>query len=272
MTPAQTVETRPLQGTPPRDLTWPAFDHEFSRTVKQGDHQLFVGPTQSGKTVLCRVVVRHRRFVVVWGTKARDSSLDAYLDEGYLRTDQWPPRSILVPSGNRKTLVRKDFNWKKYAEENGHLHLLLWPEIKRREDLRANRDTYKRSLDDAFIDGGWTIVIDEALWATNPKGLGLDAELSQIAYGAASNKVSLYLCMQRPSGMSRLIWANVSDAYVFKSGVMDDIRELAALSTADPRDVVTVMRRDIAGHKFLHVPTRGQTLGWSISQVDAAVI
>ena len=266
-----TSEAR-LVGAPPRVLPWPAFDQEVRRTVKQGDHQLFVGPTQSGKTVLCRVLVRHRDFVVVWGTKKRDSSLDAYVDEGYVRIDQWPPRSQLVNKGegNRRRLVRKDYRLK--PDDDGKVRLILWPEIKSRTDLRRHRDVYRAALDDAFVQGGWTHVIDETLWATRRTGLDLNTNLAEIAFGAASNKVSLYMAMQRPTGMERVTWSSVSDAYVFKCGVIDDIRELAALGTNDPRDAVKVIQTQISGHRFLHLPTRGQSTGWAISQVDASVI
>lgn len=265
-----TTESRPLVGAPPRVLAWPAFEAERRATVSQGDHQLFVGPTQSGKTVLCRINVRDRKFTVVWGTKKRDPSLDAYLAEGYIRVDEWPPRHRLDWNGKR--FVRRPFNYRKLGEEQGYLRLLLWPEIVNREDLRRHREQYARCLDSAFIDGGWTIVIDEGLWVATRGGLGLDQELSQIAYGAASNKVSLYLCMQRPSGMSRVTWSSVSDAYVFKSGVVDDIRELASLGVNEPRDAVKVIQTQIRGHQFLHVPTRGQSKGWSISEVDPSAI
>jgi hypothetical protein len=258
-----------LLGPPPRVLPWAAFDQEIRRDVKQGDHQLFVGPTQSGKTVLCRVLARHRNYVIVWGTKKRDSSLDAYLDEGYIRVDQWPPKSRLDPDSKGR-LIRKDYKLR--PDEDGNIRLLLWPEIKNRTDLRRHRDVYAASLDDAFIDGGWTIVIDETLWATRRSGLGLDENLATTAFGAASNKVSLYMCMQRPTGMERVTWSSVSDAYVFKCGVIDDIRELAALGTQDPRDAVTTIRTQISGHRFLHLPTRGQSTGWAISEVDPRVI
>lgn len=265
-----TVAARPLIGRPPRLLSWPAFEAERRSSVTQGMHQLFVGPTGTGKTVLCRVNVRDRLFTVVWGTKKRDPSLDAYIAEGYVRVDRWPPTHRLDWNGKR--FVRKPFDHRREAKRDGCSRLVLWPELNNRSDLRGHRDDFARCLDDAYRDGGWAIVIDEALWVARRSGLGLDNELADVAYGARSNNVTLYLCMQRPAGIERLTWSSASDAYIFKSGIVDDIRELATLGVDEPRDAVKVMQTQIRGHQFLHIPTRGQAKGWSISMVDPSAI
>ena len=87
-----------------------------------------------------------------------------------------------------------------------------------------------------------------------------------MAFGAASNKVSLYLCLQRPSGLSRVTWSSVSDAMVFHLGVTNDIRELASLGTYDPKEAAAAIK-SLQGHAFLDLPCRGGAT-WSISVVD----
>jgi len=275
------VAARGFYGEPPRELPWSSFEAERRATVRQGMHQMFVGPTQSGKTVLCRVNVRDRDFVVVWGTKKRDDSLQAYVDEGYVRINRWPREHVrsgkrqvltttqLVKASNGR-LTEKPYRFER--DETGKLRVILWPDFQSLSDLRNYNDDFRKCLEDAYVLGGWSIVIDEMLWATRRTGLGLNERITELAFGAASNKVTLYMCMQRPTGMERTTWSSISDAYVFKCGVIDDIRELAALSTVDPRDAVTAIRTRISRHRFLHLPTRGQSLGWSISEVDPRVI
>ena len=262
---------------PPPVLPWAQFDAQSRREVEQGMHQLFVGPTQSGKTVLCRLLARNRDYVVAWGTKKKDTSLDAYVDEGYIRIDEWPrngkPSSQLVrkTGANGKTrLVRKFYKFEPDSE--GKIRFLLWPEIQELSDIPKHSDTFRRCLSSIYGLGGWSIVMDETLVAVDRLGLNLDRHIALLASQGASNKVTLYLCMQRPSGLARLTWASVSDAYVFKSGVTDDVRELAALGTVPPKDAEWVLRNQIKGHQFLHLPTRGQSAGWSISEVDPSVI
>jgi hypothetical protein len=241
----------------PPTVMWDQFYALEQRRNQQGRHKLFVGPTQSGKTVLARLEARLRSYVVVLGTKPVDDSLDEYEREGYLRIDHWPP-------------TNKE---KKDAGAPDSCRLLLWPEIKKREQLRSPkiRDTFLALFDQAFIEGHWTIVVDEALWVARRSGLDLDQALADMAYGSASNKVSLYITLQRPSGVSRLIWANCAEAYIFHSGVRDDVRELASLGIYQPPDVVRAMTQLGTGenhHPFLYLPCRAGGATWAISEAQ----
>lgn len=247
------MTTQQTELVAPPVVGWDQFYALERARNAQGRHKLFVGPTQSGKTVLARLEARLRDYVVVLGTKPVDSSLDAYVKEGYARIDHWPPT---------RSEIRK--------QPEGTTRFLLWPKITKREDLRSPRvrDAFLRLFDQAFIEGMWTIVVDEALWVARRSGLGLDEPLADMAYGSASNKVSLYITLQRPSGVSRLIWSNVSEAYIFHSGVRDDVRELASLGIYQPPDVVKVIAGLGTGqghHPFLYLPCRAQG-SWAVSE------
>ncbi len=240
---------RPKHDVPPV-VPWGPWITQHAKESTQGQHKLFVGPTQSGKTTLMRIMLRLRPYVIVLGTKPRDASLDKYIAEGYRRIKQWPPKpSELKPAAD------------------GSVRLILWPEINQYADLRRHRETYRQCLGDVFTEGGWALGCDEGLWVASRKGLGLDSELADIAYGAASNKVSLHLCIQRPSGLSRVTWSSVSDAYVFHLGVTNDVRELASLGTYSPADAATAIR-NLEGHSFLRLPCRGGAK-WQVTEVPA---
>jgi energy-coupling factor transporter ATP-binding protein EcfA2 len=238
----------PIERLTPPTIEWAPWITAQANESRQGQHKLFVGPTQSGKTTLARIMLRLRKYVVVFGTKPRDESLEKYIREGYRRINQWPPKpKELQP------------------DADGNVRLLLWPEIKNYADLRGHREHYRRCLADVFTEGGWALGCDEGLWVASRKGLGLDEELANIAYGAASNNVSLHLCIQRPAGLSRVTWSSVSDAYVFHLGVTNDVRELASLGTYSPQDAATAIR-NLEGHQFLRLPCRGGAT-WQISEV-----
>ena len=133
--------------------------------------------------------------------------------------------------------------------------------------LRApkHREQYAKCIDDAFVNGGWTLVIDEGLWLCQRDGLNLGPNLSALAYGGASAGASMYVLLQRPAGVPRTVWQNCSDVMQFHAGVTNDVRELASLGTYDPKSVQQAIQ-GLRGHSFLHLPCRGGAT-WAVSEV-----
>jgi hypothetical protein len=240
----------------PEVLPWNAFYNRWAATGKpdprKGSHVLYDGPTQSGKTLLCRHLCRLRSFVVVFGTKAQDTSLDEYIAEGYYRIKQWPPS-------------RDD--WKKSGWGSDEARFILWPDIENYADLHKYRNVYAKCLQDNLTKkaAGWTLVIDEGLWVCARHGLNLGPLLEAIAYGSSSLGTSMYLLLQRPANVPRVTWSSVMDVMQFHAGVTADVRELASLGTEDPKSV-TVAVKKLQGHQFLHLPCRGGAT-WAISEV-----
>lgn len=235
---------------------WTEMHPDGPAAEQHGLHILFVGPTQSGKTTLCQYLTMLREYVVVLGTKPRDPSLNRYEANGFLRLDHWPPTKKDIRKG-REVWPTEDTRW-----------YIVWPQITRREELYSHRPLFQQVMNDVFAEGNWTFVADEGLWLGSKDGLNLGKELSGLAYGSASSGVSMYLLMQRVAGIPRITWSSVMEAEVFHMGVTNDIREVAALGTYEPRDAATAIRR-LRGHQFLSLPLRGGA-DWSISAVEIA--
>ena len=237
----------------PPVVAWPTFSSGFVAHWSQGQHCLFVGPAGSGKTVAARTFARARDFVLVLGTKMRDPEMDAYIEEGAVRIDHWPPTGGDYRKGRQR--------W-----EAGEARFVLWPKIVKREDLRRFRPVYAQALDSVLVDGGWTVVADEGLWLSDRKGLDLGDQLAAIAYTGRSSGVTLMMVVQRPRGVPVNCWSNASHAFLWHVGNTDDARELASLGVTDRRAVQTAVGQ-LEGHDFLYLPCRAG-MGWAISRVD----
>ncbi len=227
-----------------------------SAKAGHGIHRLFDGQTQSGKTTLNRIMLRMKRFSLVYGTKPKDSSLDDYIEkEGFRRIDHWPPTK-------NELKMRGPFK---------QVKLLLWPDIKRYEDLKTHAEIFRRATRDITVEGGWTLSIDEGLWTCSKKGLDLGEEISHLAFGGASNGLSLHLVIQRPAGIPVITYQSCHEAYLFKSGNTNDIRELASYGSHDTMDVARAIRglnrgNPEKGHQFLYLPMTGGS-EWAVSEV-----
>jgi hypothetical protein len=189
---------------------------------------------------------------VVLGTKNKDTALDAYIIEGYKRIMAWPP-------------TKKEID--EATQPDGSVRFILWPKFNSLHSLDDPkiRQNFVKLFEQAYNEGYWTIVCDESLWLAARDGLALDGVLAKMAFASASNKVSLYLCMQRPSGISRTTWSNATDAYVFHMGVTQRPARTGFARHHSPKDARDVIQ-GLKGKNFLKMPIRGGA-EWTISQV-----
>ncbi len=227
--------------------------YEQPYQLVQGMHVLIAGPTQTGKTTLCRLLVRWRNTVVVFGTKPRDKSLDAYIKDGYVRIYSWPPTRDQI---------------RKATFDDGSVRLILWPKIRELDDVPKFRPVFYNALRHIFREGMWTVVIDEALWMSDRQGLNLGQQIGTFAYSMASSGVSCYFLCQRPANVPPIAWTSVAQAMLYHSGRTDDVRELASLGTYPVLDVAKIVQR-LQGRRFLSLPTRAQG-DWAITEVPAS--
>lgn len=194
-----------------------------------GEHVTVIGHTGSGKSELLRSLLAQRRYVVVLGTKPRDDTLDRYIADGYRRISRWPPESNVDKA-------------------------ILWPRIRSRDDLAQLGPMFREALDDIFVEGSWTVSIDELHYAVDR--LGLEPQLQDLWEQGRSLRVSVVAATQRPANVPLLAYSQATHVFLSRSTDDRDLQRLAELGgghdKAELRDVV----RHLPKYAFAYVHTR----------------
>jgi hypothetical protein len=178
---------------------------------KVGQHVAAVGDTGSGKTYLVAKLVQLRRYVVVLRTKPDDIKFEGF-----------------------RTVRKAEAMDNVYAER-----LLLTPKYE--HQIRE----IGQALENAWIMGNWTIVVDE-LWYVE-KQLRLGGLVERLLTQGRSKGISVIVGMQRPAQISRFAISQCTHLFTFRVEGRD--LDTIKLSTT-PRIVAPVDR--IRGHKFVY--------------------
>ncbi len=236
-------------------VPWEALAEMIRTDHEQGQHIAVVGPTGSGKTVLCvelaRVIGDRRADdgrpsrVVALGTKPRDRSLSALRSAGWPVIKKWPPS---------------------YGQE----HVIVWPKYGDPDTAKERQArVFRALLRQIFSEGGQTIYIDEVATFTEPppEGLGLRALVSEYFTVARGLDISLIAGTQRPRNVPRAMWSEPVYVFIFTPDDMDDLKRVAELSGRKAQVLEIVPQ--LEEHEFLLVCRRGRRKGMvAVSRVE----
>lgn len=208
-------------------LPWNTFLHRFR--WEQGEHVSLVGPTGCGKTTLALALLPRREYRAVFGTKPVDPALDELVARGYRRMPKWNPRP-----GERK--------------------VLLWPKVKRFEDLDAQPETFRDALRSIYLERGWTVFVDEARYLVHT--LKLTRELQVLWQQGRSLKISLVATTQRPAYMPLEMYDQATHLFFWRDTDKVNLRRISEIGGAiDPEEVKRVVA-NLGRHDFLYLNTR----------------
>lgn len=185
---------------------------DLPQTWKQGQHVGVVGRTGSGKTYLVSKLVMLRRYVIIFRTKPDTNKFPGF------------------------DTVRKADAMKHWRGER----LLLEPEY----DQQAVEGY--RMLENAWRDGGWTVVIDENWYAEQQ--LGLKSMIIRLLTQGRSKDISVVVGMQRPVDISRFALSEITHLFTFRCEGRD-LKYSLRDSTVD--EIVPAVR-SLRGHDFVY--------------------
>jgi energy-coupling factor transporter ATP-binding protein EcfA2 len=161
-------------------VPWELFLQWFASVWKQGQHVAIVGPTGCGKTTCAVGLTRLRKWVLALDAKGGDDTLAG---SGYTPVADWPPPRRIV----------KDIS------EGRPARLVVGFTPKTLKDRPKLRDFLARVLDGAWLDGGWTLEIDELQIMADHKMMGLGASVEEFLIAARNKKVSVLTLFQAPA-------------------------------------------------------------------------
>ena len=204
----------------------------------QGDHVLVTGGTGSGKTLLARQLdeIRLRRggSVVVFVCKLQPDETITEHYKGWTRWTTWKRNPLLTEQ-----------------------RILFWPKVEKltpSQAVNVMRREFSYALDQIGKTGKWTVHIDEGLFVSSPRYLGLSDVLGFMYALMRSSKGTMITLAQRPAHLPVAIYPNLSHAFVGRASEVPDLKRLADMDGATNSKVLQQMIANNGKHDFIWIP------------------
>lgn len=220
-------------------LPWKEWFDLWCLRWRQGQHATMIGPTGVGKTTLAMELIEPRSYVVAFGTKPKDPTMDELVKRGWTKFQKWPP-----PQNKQK--------------------VVLWPKVKDpRQMANVQRKVFDDALAEIYKQGSWCTWIDELYYMSNM--LGMKRQLQMIYTHARSLDISLLGATQRPAWVPLEAYSQAGHLIIWRTGYEDDLRKIGSMNGVSAKTIITVSQQ-LDYREFLHVDLVRQTL--MVSQLE----
>ncbi len=209
---------------------WELFLEEFD--WQPGEHAALIGPTGQGKTTLLMHLLQHplHPFQAVFATKPRDKSMDQLLSHGYVKLDRW--RSIEAKQ------------WPKRV---------LWPNASTVDSQRLQQNVFADAFRRIYLEGGWTVAIDELWYIANI--LKLERFVKLYLLQARALDISLLVATQRPAWIPVEVYDQSTHLFFFRDNDERNLSRISGISRGSAR-LIQHMVANLEAHQVLYVNTR----------------
>lgn len=210
-------------------VSWDEFRSHF--VWGQGEHVGLIGPTGSGKTHLATWLLPMRRYIIIFATKPKDSTLDNFGKHlGFKKLPKWEDISI-------KRFPRR----------------IIWPDARKLDSVATQKAVFTNALNNVFIQGGWTLYIDE-LWYTVDT-LQMKKDIKVILQQARSMKISLVVSSQRPAWIPVEVYDQSTHLFFWRDSDITNLRRIGGIGQRDARLIIKIVM-DLPKYHVLYLNTR----------------
>lgn len=204
----------------------------------QGEDVLVSGAKGSGKTTLIRhladIRVDNGGHVIVFVLKPRP---DATITKDYADYTRWTRYRKRAPSYENKVLL-----------------LPAVEKLKGDDILALQKEVFKEAIDEISAAGHRTVVVDDALYLTNPQFLDLSDELAMMHAIGRSGGLTLIDGTQRPSHLPLIAYGSASHAFISRTRELADLRRLAELGARESSKELSSIIHANGKHDFTWIP------------------
>lgn len=197
---------------------------------KAGEHFALIGPTGQGKTTMLLNLLPLHPFVTVFVTKPRDEVMEGLLFQGYVKLERW---QSLDPR-----------QWPRR---------LLWPDATQLDSIERQREVFHNAFRTIYLEGGWTVALDETWYVVNELKLGIDVKLYLLQ--ARSLGISLLCASQRPAHIPLEIYDQSTHLMFWRDNDESNLKRISGISWRSAnliRNIVANLER----YQVLYVNTR----------------
>lgn len=219
--------TSPPQNAP--SVPWQDF-LAFYFDWEQGEHVTLVGPTGGGKTTLALEILPLRDYVLAIATKQRDSVLYSLEQRGYESVEHFD-----LPADVARNVV------------------LVAPLPKGADSLPRQRAVIKETLRNIYVQGGWTVYLDECRYLTGKLRLADDVEL--LWQQGRSSYISVVAAVQRPAFVPLAAYDQATHLFFWRDNDKRNLDRIGGLGAHDSAAIADEVAR-LPRHEILYVNTR----------------
>lgn len=211
-------------------VPWDVFERDLR--WEQGEHFGLIGATGKGKTTTLMNLLLLHPYVVVFATKPKDDTMDKLVQVNRLqKMTHW--RNL-----NPRDVPRR----------------AIWPKRAKLKDLiPVQKEVFEEAFENIYMQGGWTLGLDELWWYSNVLGLGMQVRI--LLTQARSLGVSVIAATQRPKDVPTEIYSQSTHLMFWRENDDLNLKRLTEINSRDSALIREVVQ-NLEENQLLYINTR----------------